>query len=121
MPQPRFARFAIALPLYRVFEYALPDEQPVVAGTRYRLPFTSGTRTGVLLDSSKTSEFDPARIKPVQDRIDLQPVLDQHMLALARWMSDYYLQPLGEVVFLCLPGFLRGAREHVSTQVKCWL
>jgi primosomal protein N' (replication factor Y) len=121
VPQPRFARFAIALPLYRVFEYALPDDNPVVAGTRYRLPFTNGTRTGVLLGASQTSEFDPARIKPVQERIDQQPVLDAHMLALTLWMSDYYLQPLGEVVFQCLPGYLRGARQHSSTRVKCWL
>ena len=120
MPQPRFARFAIALPLYRVFEYALPEDNPVLAGTRYRLPFTNGTRTGVLLDASQASEFDPARIKQVQERIDQQPVLDEHMLLLARWMSDYYLQPLGEVVFQCLPGYLRGVRLHSSTRVKCW-
>ena len=121
VPQPRFARFAIALPLYRVFEYALPDDNPVVAGTRYRLPFTNGTRTGVLLGASQTSEFDPARIKPIEERIDQQSVLDAHMLALAQWMSDYYLQPLGEVVFQCLPGYLRGVRQHSSTRVKCWL
>jgi primosomal protein N' (replication factor Y) len=120
VPAPRFARFAIALPLYRVFEYALPDEQPVVPGTRYRLPFTSGTRTGILLESSNASDYEPAKIKPVKERIDQQPVLDAHMLALARWMSDYYLQPIGEVVFQCLPGYLRGARESVSTRVKCW-
>ena len=55
MPQTRFARFAIALPLYRVFEYALPEGDPAIPGTRYRLPFTSGIRTGVLLDASVDS------------------------------------------------------------------
>lgn len=120
MSQPRFARFAIALPLYRVFEYALPEADAAVAGTRYRLPFTNGTRTGVLLDTSVDSEFDPARIKPVKERLDPQPVLDPHMLSLARWMSDYYLQPLGEVVFQCLPAYLRGSRQYSSTRVKGW-
>jgi primosomal protein N' (replication factor Y) len=42
------------------------------------------------------------------------------MLALARWMSDYYLQPLGEVVFQCIPGYLRGARAHHPLRVKRW-
>ncbi len=120
MPQTRFARFAIALPLYRVFEYALPEGDPAIPGTRYRLPFTSGVRTGVLLDASVDSEFDRTRIKPVQALLDQQPVLDAHMLSLARWMSDYYLQPLGDVVFQCLPGYLRGARQYSSTRVKCW-
>ena len=120
MSLPRFARFAIPLPLYRVFEYALQDDESVIPGCRYRLPFTSGIRTGVLLETSDDSDFDPARIKPAGERIDRLPVLDPHMLSLARWMSDYYLQPLGEVIFQCLPGYLRGSRAHESTRVKCW-
>lgn len=118
--QARFARFAIAVPLYREFEYALGGTEATRAGCRYRLPFTSGTRTGILLQTMRESEFDPARIKPAGERIDQQPVLDRHILALARWMSEYYLQPFGEVVFQCLPAFLRGSRAHDSTRVKCW-
>ena len=118
MPLPRFARFAIALPLYREFDYLLADDDAGGVGCRYRLPFTSATRTGILLETSDTSEFDPARIKPVTERIDRQPVIDQHSLALARWMSAYYLQPPGEVLFLFLPAYLRGRRALASTRVK---
>ncbi len=92
----------------------------MVVGTRYRLPFGNGTKTGVLLSSSDASEFDPARIKPVQDRLDQEEILGEHMLTLARWMSDYYLQPLGEVVFLCIPGYLRGSRPYSPIRIKCW-
>jgi len=117
---PRFACFAIALPLYRVFEYTIDDKNPAVVGSRYRLPFANGVKTGVLLNASDHSEFDPARIKPVQERLDEHAILGEHMLALARWMSDYYLQPLGEVVFQCIPGYLRGARAHLPLRVKRW-
>jgi primosomal protein N' (replication factor Y) len=117
---PRFACFAIALPLYRVFEYTIDDKEPVIAGTRYRLPFANGIKTGVLLNASAISEFDPARIKPALERLDQHAILDEHMLALARWMSDYYLQPLGEVVFQCIPGYLRGVRGHHPLRVKRW-
>ncbi len=120
MTQSRFASFAIALPLYSVFDYSLETGDPVVAGTRYRLPFGNGTKTGVLLSSSDASEFDPARIKPVQDRLDQEEILGEHMLTLARWMSDYYLQPLGEVVFQCIPGYLRGSRPYSPIRVKRW-
>ncbi|MGD8839162.1 MAG: primosomal protein N' [Gammaproteobacteria bacterium] len=121
MSRPRFASFAIALPLYRVFEYSLDDDSlPVAAGTRYRLPFGNRTRTGVLLNHGESSEIDPARIKPVLQRLDPEPVLDAHMMSLARWVADYYRQPLGEVVFLCLPGQLRGARQLAPTRVKRW-
>jgi primosomal protein N' (replication factor Y) len=120
VPQPRFARFALAVPVYRVFDYALDAAVPVWPGTRYRLPFGNRTRTGVLLAAGDDSEIDPARVRPVLERLDEEPVLDAHLLSLARWMADYYLQPPGEVVFQCLPTYLRGARPHVSTRVKCW-
>jgi primosomal protein N' (replication factor Y) len=117
---PRFAVFAIALPLYRCFEYRIDGDEALLAGTRYRLPFASGTRTGILLESAAGSDFDADRIKPVLECLDQQPVLDQHMLALARWMADYYQQPPGDVIFQCLPGYLRGARAQQSLRVKRW-
>ncbi len=120
MPQSRFACFAIALPLYRVFEYALDASDPAVSGCRYRLPFNNGVKTGLLLSVSDTSEFDPTRIKPVQERLDEQPILGEHMLTLTRWMSDYYLQPLGEVVFQCVPAYLRGSRPQHPLRLKYW-
>ena len=120
MPPSRFASFAIALPLYRVFEYRIDDSEPVVAGIRYRLPFGQGTRTGVVLSVSDSTDYAAERIKPVETRLDQRPVLGEHMLALASWMSEYYLQPPGEVIFQCLPGYLRGARVHQSLRVKRW-
>ena len=120
MPQYRFACFAIALPLYRVFEYRLDESDSSVVGTRYRLPFGQGTRSGILLEVSDHSDFDAAKIKPVRERIDLEPVLGEHILALAKWMSEYYLQPPGDVIFQCLPGYLRGARAYQPLRVKRW-
>ncbi len=116
VPPTRYASFVLALPLYQVFTYALADERPL-AGTRYRLPFAGRVRTGLLLEAEAAGDIDPARIKPVEARLDDAPVVDAHMLALARWLADYYLQPLGEVLFQCLPGYLRGARPQRSLAV----
>ena len=120
MSPSRYASFVIALPLYRVFEYRIDDSEPVVTGTRFRLPFGQGTRIGVALGESDKTDYDVERIKPIEARIDQQPVLDEHMLSLAKWMSEYYLQPLGEVIFQCLPGYLRGSRAYQSLRVKRW-
>jgi primosomal protein N' (replication factor Y) len=120
VPPSRYASFVIALPLYRVFEYRIDDSEPVVTGTRFRLPFGQGTRIGVALGESDKTDYDVERIKPIEARIDQQPVLDEHMLSLAKWMSEYYLQPLGEVIFQCLPGYLRGSRAYQSLRVKRW-
>ena len=120
MPQHRFASFAIALPLYRIFEYRIDDSEPVIAGTRYRLPFGPGTRSGILLEVSDRSEFDAEKIKPVEERLDVEPMLGEHILALAKWMSEYYLQPPGDVIFQCLPAYLRGVRAYQPLRVKRW-
>ena len=120
MQSPRFAVFAIALPVYRRFEYRIDSGETLLAGTRYRLPFGRGTRIGILLESAADSDFDVDKIKSVLERLDQQPVLDPHMLALAGWMADYYLQPAGDVVFQCLPGYLRGARAQQALRVKRW-
>ncbi len=117
MPPTRYASFALALPIYQVFTYALDDEQ-ALAGTRYRLPFAGRIRTGLLLEPDAGGDIDPARIKPVEARLDDAPVVGAHMLELARWLADYYLQPLGEVLFQCLPGYLRGARPQRSLEVR---
>lgn len=120
MSRPRFASFAVALPLYRVFDYRLGDTETALPGTRYRLPFANRVKTGVLLGSDTASSYDTEKIRPVLERLDEQPVLDAHLLELARWMADYYLQPLGEVVFQCLPARLRGQQPHNPTRIKVW-
>lgn len=116
-----FASFAIALPLYRVFDYAIDAGQPGLVGRRFRLPFGRASKTGLLLSTQVTSEVSPERIKPVLECLDDAPVLSAHMLSLAQWIADYYLQPPGEVLFQCLPGYLRSARRATQLRVKYWL
>ena len=120
MPPTRFARFAIAIPLYKIFDYTIDVADRAEVGTRFRLPFANGVKTGVLLSTSDTSLHDSARIKAAGQRLDREPVLCGHMLALAQWMADYYLQPLGEVLFQCLPGYLRGANLEKPARLKLW-
>ncbi len=120
MPPSLLAAFAIAIPVYRVFDYEIVPGEPLRPGARYRLPFGSGQRVGVLLESSAQATVDASRIRPAGACLDEQPVLDAHMLALARWLADYYLQPLGEVVFQCLPVRLRGADTPEPERVKRW-
>jgi len=115
-----FASFAIAIPLYRVFDYSIEDHQQVLVGTRYRLPFGQGSRTGLLLATHNSASVQRDRIKAADECLDQLPVLSEHLIALATWMSDYYLQPIGEVLFQCLPRYLRTDRHEKPVRVKYW-
>ena len=117
---PRYASLAIAIPLYRVFEYTIETSDPAIVGTRYRLPFGNGFKTGVLLSVSESSSIDSKKIKPVTEALDSSAVISSHMLELSRWMASYYLQPPGDVLFQCLPKYLRGNRKQTSNRIKVW-
>ena len=117
---PRYAAFAIAIPLYRYFDYSIEASHSVQVGVRYRLPFGNGDKVGVLLSSSSSSDHESTKIKSAFEALDQQAVLDTHMLDLARWMAEYYLQPPGEVVFQCLPKYLRSAHAQRSSRIKVW-
>ncbi|MCP4489093.1 MAG: primosomal protein N' [Gammaproteobacteria bacterium] len=117
----RYATFAIAIPLYREFDYALAGNTTPQPGVRYRLPFGKGQKPGVLISSSESTSYDPQKIKSVLEALDQTPVLDSHMLELSRWVADYYLQPPGEVLFQCLPKYLRSAHQQKPARVKRWL
>ena len=116
----RFASFAIAIPLYRVFDYSIENHQLVQVGSRYRLQFGTGLRTGVLLATHDSATVQHDRIKVAGECLDESPVLSAHLIALATWMSDYYLQPIGEVLFQCLPRYLRAARREKPVRIKYW-
>jgi primosomal protein N' (replication factor Y) len=119
-PVKKFASFAIAIPLYRVFDYAIEEGRKAIVGARYRLPFGQGYKTGVLLGEQDTVSVSVDRIKSALECLDDVPALSEHMMQLACWMSDYYLQPLGEVIFQCLPGYLRTTKPEKPGRVKYW-
>jgi primosomal protein N' (replication factor Y) len=134
-PSSHFASFAIALPLYRVFDYAIApidsigigaignsstDGDAAHIGKRFLLPFGSGKKTGLFLNQIDDSSVAREKTKHVLKCLDDTPVLSEHMMALARWMASYYLQPLGEVMFQCLPTYLRSGKIEKPDRAKYW-
>ena len=129
-PLSHFASFAIAIPLYRIFDYEImpidsmshdtTDGAVSHIGKRFRLPFGSGNKIGLCLNEIDDSSVTREKTKQVLECLDDEPVLSVHMMALAHWMSGYYLQPLGEVMFQCLPAHLRSGKSEKPEQVKYW-
>lgn len=125
-----FASFAIAIPLYRVFDYVIEPIDTMNSGSiggdashigrRFRLPFGSGNKIGLFLDQIDDSSVAHEKTKQVLECLDDTPVLSEHMMALAYWMANYYLQPLGEVMFQCLPAHLRKGKSEKPERVKYW-
>src|ERR1051325_2742255 len=97
---------ALPLPLFRQFTYEVDDADAARArpGMRALVPFRARREIGIILGPAEPSE----RITPkrVIDLPDAECVLDAAMLALCRWIAEYYVVPLGIVLRTAMPGAL---------------
>jgi primosomal protein N' (replication factor Y) len=101
-----FAEVALPLPLFRSFTYRVPDElaERAVPGARVLVPFGRKSRIGWIDAVRDTS--DVARVRNVQKVLDAEPSVPTHLLRLCRWLADYYVAPLGQVLRTALPAAL---------------
>lgn len=98
----RLVDVALPLPLDELFTYHVPEGlvEAIEPGMRVVVPFKRDTATGVVIRDRETVDF---RTRPIIDVPDPEPVFDEHMLALTRWVSEYYLSSWGEALRAALP------------------
>ncbi|HEX7363108.1 MAG TPA: primosomal protein N' [Bryobacteraceae bacterium] len=102
----RYCDVALPVPLDRLFTYSLAAA--VQTGCRVEVPFGSRMLTGVVLRvHNDAPEYD---VRPILRVIDAEPVLDEELLRLGRWIGEYYCAPVGEVFRGMLP--LAGERRR---------
>jgi primosomal protein N' (replication factor Y) len=101
-----FAQVAVVAPLRQLFTYRIPPDLAgrVEPGRAVRVPFGRRAATGFVVELLSASPVEAVRdIAGVEDE-DLS--LPPEVLRLGRWVADYYLAPLGEVLRAALPAGL---------------
>jgi primosomal protein N' (replication factor Y) (superfamily II helicase) len=98
---PDFCDVALPIPLDALFTYAIPQGMEPVVGGRVLVPFRQQRLSGVILSLHDTAP--KVKTKSVLSVLDAAPVLDQSLLQLGKWIANYYLAPLGEVLRTMLP------------------
>jgi primosomal protein N' (replication factor Y) (superfamily II helicase) len=99
---PLFCDVALPVPLDQTFTYAVNGVVPVV-GARVLVPFSGQRLMGVVVRVHEDAPADDFEIKPVQQVLDDAAVLPDELMELARWIAQYYVAPLGEVLRGMLP------------------
>jgi len=97
---PEFCDVAVPVPLDAVFTYRLNGAQPVVGG-RVLVPFREQRLAGIVVELHDRPPKVAA--KNVYQVLDSEPALDAGLLKLGRWIADYYVAPIGEVLRTMLP------------------
>ena len=95
---PSHCDVSLPVPLDKLFTYRMPVtlRHRVQAGCRVMAPFGKRKLIGVVV--AVHSNVPELEAKEILSLVDEQPVFDDLMLALARWISEYYCAPLGEVL-----------------------
>ncbi|WP_133468106.1 primosomal protein N' [Paraglaciecola marina] len=109
-------RVALPIPKRRLFDYHYEGIMPEV-GVRVRVPFGPRKLIGVVWEIASESEWDIAKLKPVEEVIDDTPVLDKTLLKLCNWLAHYYKHPIGDVVQSALPVALRKGESSLPKPV----
>jgi primosomal protein N' (replication factor Y) len=100
---PCYCDVALPVPVDRLFTYELSPtlRHRVQIGCRVVAPFGTRKLTGVVLRTH--SDVSGHELREVLSLRDEQPVLDEDLLKLARWIAEYYCAPIGEVLKSMLP------------------
>ncbi|MCX7122040.1 MAG: primosomal protein N' [Gammaproteobacteria bacterium] len=101
-------QIAIPTPLRRTFDYlSLPDISDYALGQRVKVSFARRELIGIIVGLSDKSDFPINKLKTIISIIDESPLLDEKLLSLYQWASDYYQHPIGDVILGSLPKRIR--------------
>lgn len=117
----QYADVILPLPLQGTFTYTLPTEFKTLlqVGCRVIVPFGSRkfyTAIVVRLHSEKPSY----PTKPISEILDSAPVVLPGQMHLWRWIADYYLCALGDVLKAALPSGLKLESESTVLLNEEW-
>jgi primosomal protein N' (replication factor Y) len=103
---PPYIDVAVALPVAGTFTFSVPDPlRPfAAAGKRVLVPFGTRRVTGYILGPGEAE--GGYQIRHILDILDETPLFPPEMIDFFRWISRYYLHPLGEVIHGALPSGL---------------
>ncbi len=96
-----------------LFDYAVPPSIDAVhPGQRVQVPFgkkneqVAGFCVAVL-DADQALKSRRFKLKAVKKILDPEPLLDEQLLKLAQWISEYYVCPLGQVLAAMVPAAVK--------------
>ena len=117
-----FLHVAVPRPLEDLFTYRCPPEleDQACAGKRVIAPFGKQKITGYIIETSRelpahqSSRITAEKIKPVYSILDPDPLIDETMLSLCKWASEYYMFPIGMVLKTAFAGIPEGKAAAAS-------
>lgn len=114
-----FVQVALPVPLFRCFDYTAPLPLPPI-GARVLVRFGHQQLVGIVTEHPTQSDVPSEKIKPIQQILDVRPVIQGSLWQLLQKASAYYHYPLGEVLHHALPVMLRQGEAATAKPLPYW-
>ncbi|MBU2896930.1 primosomal protein N' [Vibrio hepatarius] len=118
--RPTIARVALPVPLDKQFDYQIPSHLIPIVGGRVMVPFGPKNMVGIVIALGHDSEFDLAKLKPLKQVLDLEPIWSNGLYELLQWCGKFYQYPLGETLANALPALLRKGKPATLAPIIEW-
>ncbi len=108
-----FVEVILPVPLHKPFTYRVPLEwnDHIKVGSRVIVPFgKSKFQTGIVVNIHEQAPKEYA-VKYLEHLLDEYPIVTALQLQFWKWMSDYYMAGIGEVMNAALPANFKLASE----------
>ena len=107
---------AIPLPIQDPYTYRVPPQWAggIRVGCRVRIPFRNRTIIGYVVATDSERIVDQP--KDILEVLDSEPILSEHLLRLARWISEHYFSSWGEAISNMIPKMLKTKSKSEVTE-----
>ncbi len=108
-----FADIALPVPIPKLFTYRIPNEfkEVIVTGARVIVQFGRQKVVTGIVEKVHTTPPELYAAKPILELLDTEPVVTPLQVDVMKWMAEYYMCTLGEVVNAALPSGLKLSSE----------
>ncbi|MDR3296961.1 MAG: primosomal protein N', partial [Prevotellaceae bacterium] len=107
-----FADVILPLALPKLLSYSVPHELETAVAVGLRVAVQLGRRkVYAAIVQRLYDEAPPYATKPILSALDATPLVNERQLQLWRWIADYYMCSLGEVMKAALPAALKMESE----------
>lgn len=105
---PDIVNVAVAAPVDGLYSYLIPEKlnPDTLVGKRVLVPFKNREVYGYVISTGLNSGDNKYKLKSIIDIPDPDPLFNANLIPFFKWVSDYYLYPLGLVIQSALPGGL---------------
>jgi primosomal protein N' (replication factor Y) len=112
LPCGKIATVAFDSGVDNVFDYLLPDKLGVVLpGQRLEAPFGRANKLSsgfcVEVKDNQSGKEPKRKLKYIKKVIDSEPLLDGRAIEFGKWLSDFYVCPLGQVLGAMIPAAVK--------------